>query len=326
MCVDALDKNDVEKPKNDGRLRVAVAGLGLIGEGAALRLVAERERYDFCGALVRDTGRERAAALKDATVTDEIDALLSLRPDIVIDALPSGDVGRTLIGAALQSGVGVVTANKQAIAGSMAPLTMLAGDRNAYFAYGASVGGGAPMIETVRSARREGDVGAISAILNGTVNYILTALQLGDAFDDAVAKAQQAGFAEPDPTADLSGEDARAKLAILSFEALGAEAPESAITVEALTRDKAQEIVETGGVWRQMSTLQIGEDGALRGSVALSQIDASSTFAHVIEEENALQISLRDGRRFECKGKGAGRAPTVGSLFDDLATAAARRP
>src|SRR5690606_11208930 len=119
----------------------------------------------------------------------------------------------------LARGVDVVSANKQAIGADLAALTALAAGTGARLLYSASVGGGAPLIETVRRARAHGPVVRIEAVLNGTCNFILNRLAEGADFEDALAGARDAGFAEEDPTADLTGLDAAAKLAILAHEA-----------------------------------------------------------------------------------------------------------
>jgi homoserine dehydrogenase len=203
MCLDVADKeislNDasVSAPR---RLRVAVAGLGVIGEGAALELAKAETPYALCAALVRDPGKKRAEELKSLRAYSDPAVMLVEHPDVVVDALPSGEAGRRLIEAALAQGVCVVTANKQAIAGALALLHKHAAQNNALLTYAPSVGGGAPMVETVQLARGEGETREITAILNGTVNYILSAMKNGASFDGAVKRAQDAGFAEPDPT------------------------------------------------------------------------------------------------------------------------------
>lgn len=298
-------------------LRVAVAGLGAIGEGAALRVAADAHDYRLCAALVRDAAKRRLDAFAGAIIADRIETLLAARPDVIVDALPDGAAGRALIKAALGKGVSVVTANKQAIAGEMAALSMLAASTGAQFRYSPSVGGGAPLVERVAEAASAGPVEKIEAVLNGTVNFILTSLADGVAFSEAVRRAQIAGFAEPDPSADLSGADACAKIAILSFVAFGREIAPGAIAVEALTAEKAAAIAAGGGAVKQLATIE-NKDGALTARVAFTRVDAYPFFRSAAWEANALRAALTDGRVFEARGKGAGRRPTVESILCDL--------
>ncbi|MEZ5893739.1 MAG: hypothetical protein R3C58_11445 [Parvularculaceae bacterium] len=316
MCVSVEEKSvngEVLAPAAR-RLRVAVAGLGVIGEGAALRLADVAEPYALCAALVRDTTKPRAGALSSLRTYSDPNVLLVEHPDVVVDALPSGEAGRRLIEAALSRGIGIVTANKQAIAGSLSYLHELASRNNAPFAYSPSVGGGAPMVETVRKARAAGDVRSISAILNGTVNYILSAMKAGASFDDAVKAAQEAGFAEPDPTADLSGEDARAKISILTYEAFGREMDQKAIRLEALTKERAEEFMKIGGVWKQLSVVKRAPDGGISARVRFERVDDDPLFSRIEGEGNALRVVNADGGEFVCEGK-ARAAPRPSPAF-----------
>ncbi len=321
MCLNVEDKefslNDNAAPVRR-RLRVAVAGLGVIGEGAALELAKDETPYALCAALVRDPSKARAAKLAALRTYADPAVMLVEHPDVVIDALPSGEAGRRLIEAALSKGVSVVTANKQAIAGALALLHKHAAQHHAVLEYAPSVGGGAPMVETVRRARSLGAPREISAILNGTVNFILSAMKNGAAFSDAVKRAQDAGFAEPDPSADLSGEDARAKISILTYEAFGREIDLDAIAVEPLTEERANAFSKNGGVWKQLARITRDANGGLRAGVGFQRVDSDPLFRKVEREGNALRVVNADGRALTCEGRGAGREPTVESILGDL--------
>ena len=312
----ASHTDDPSLPIPHETLRIAVAGLGVVGEGAALRL-CEDVNYDPCGALVRDAAKPRSGKLAALPIHTDIDALLEERPDVVIDALPNGPAGRALIEAALSKGVSVVTANKQAVAGALDALHGQAKAAGATLAYAASVGGGAPMVETVRRAAETGEVASIEAILNGTVNFILDCVASGEAFDDAVARAQDAGFAEPDPSADLSGEDARAKIAILAYEAFGREIDLEEIELEPLDAALARRFEQEGGVWKQIARIERRGD-RIAAQVGFERVDDDDFFSATPGESNALRLKTADGAVFACKGKGAGRRPTVESLLADL--------
>ncbi len=319
MCLDVGEK---EKDNEAGaakakRLRVGVAGLGVIGEGAALELSTVGGPYEFCAALVRDASKPRENIAGDTSLHTDADEFLDTGLDAVLDALPDGEAGYALIKKALSRGISVVSANKQAVAGNLEELHALAARNGASFFYSASVGGGAPMVETVREAREAGAVRTITAILNGTVNYILTEVARGGSFEDAVKAAQDAGFAEPDPTADLSGEDARAKIAILGYEAFDREIDLGAITLEPLDAARADALASQGGIWKQLARLE-ERGGELAASVSFGRVDDDGFFSGVTGEGNALHVVTAEGKGLTCKGKGAGRAPTVASLFADL--------
>ena len=311
-------------PTRNDRLALAVAGLGVIGEGAALRAARDENDYDLRAALVRDAAKARAADFASISIYDTVDALLAERPDVIIDALPDGPAGAALIRAALSKGISIVSANKQAVAGALAELHDLAAENGAHLAYAASVGGGAPMVETVRRARAAGEIVEMTAILNGTVNFILDLMKNGAGFDEAVRRAQEAGFAEPDPTADLSGEDARAKIAILAYEAFGVDMDLDAIELEALTAERAARFLKEGGVWKQLARID-RRGGALTAKVRFERVDDIPFLAATPGESNALAAATAGGDTFFCRGKGAGRRPTVESLFADLGEIARAR-
>ena len=309
-------------PRADGvvlgdRLRVGVAGLGVIGEGAALKVLGSPSSCEFAGALVNDLSKARHEEIDREKLVDGIDEFLAFGLHVVFDALSDGETGAELTEKALSRGVHVVSANKQAIAGSLAHLHALATSNGAALLYEASVGGGAPMIETLRQARLAGEVSAMEAIVNGTVNFILSEMAAGADFDGAVKAAQQAGFAEADPSADLSGLDARAKGSILSFEAWDKEPVAAAFDIEPLTKELAADLAGRGGVWRQITRIDHA-GGAPGVRVSFEQVDDDELFAGALGEANALRVRLVGEAELTCRGLGAGRAPTVASMLGDL--------
>lgn len=296
--------------------KVAVAGLGVVGEGVALRL-AEDPSYELIGVAARDLTKERDAALREISITDDFETLVGIGPDIIVDALPVGGAGADLINRALCAGVSIASANKQAIAGNMQRFHQLSKENHAQFRYSASVGGGVPMIETINAIRGSRDVQELHAIVNGTVNFILTALGDGAEFDAVIADAQRRGFAEPDPTADLSGADAKAKISILSFEAFDREIEANTITPRALDRALAEKIQAEKKQWRQV-TRAYPDGDKVAATIDIVCVEDNPFFAGTRNEGNALNILLTNGDAEEVSGLGAGRAPTVDAIFGDL--------
>ncbi|NNE41734.1 MAG: hypothetical protein HKN14_12550 [Marinicaulis sp.] len=303
---------------NDRTLKVGVAGLGVVGGGVAVRLTKGGPARKLIGALVRDASQPREFPTDDVIFATSIPDFVAQELDVIVDALPDGEAGFALIEQALSQGVSIVSANKQALAGRLEQLHCVARANAAALLYAAAVGGGAPMIETVSRARAQGPIEKISAIVNGTVNFILTKLADGANFDDAVRQAQDAGFAEPDPSADLSGGDARAKLSILSYEAFGAEIDLNEVKTESLTPERAASMLKAGGVWRQISELRKNAAGLISASATFQQVDIGSVFADARYQDNALIVMTAVGEMFSACGEGAGRAPTVDSIFCDL--------
>ncbi|MDQ8029454.1 MAG: hypothetical protein REJ23_12075 [Brevundimonas sp.] len=298
------------RPKPERPLRVALAGCGVVGGGVLSRLSGD-DRFEVVGVLVRDPKKPRDPAVSESLLLADPAALLAREPDVLVEAISDASTGLALIRAALSRGIDVVSANKQAVGGDLAALTALAEAHDARLLYSASVGGGSPLIETVRRARKHAPVVRIEAVLNGTCNFILNRLAVGVAFDDALIAARDAGFAEEDPTADLSGLDAAAKLAILAHEALDDGISPERIAREALSADAAH----LPGRVRQISRLDLRTDSA---GVALTNVDGDAFFADLPDEGNALRVTTGDGRVFTARGRGAGRIPTTESVWADL--------
>ena len=291
-------------------LRVALAGCGVVGGGVLPRLLADA-RFQVIGVLVRDPARARDIAIPAGLAVSDPGALLAREPDILVEAISDASTGLALIRAALSRGVDVVSANKQAVGSDLPALIDLAAAGEARLLYSASVGGGAPLIETVRRARAHGAVVRIEAVLNGTCNFILNRLAEGRPFEEALIAAREAGFAEADPSADLTGLDAAAKLAILGHEALRGRLIVDGVARQTLGRDG---VLPAGRV-RQLARLDVrtGEVG-----VALRVVDGDPLFADLADEWNALRVTTGDGRVFTARGRGAGRTPTAESVWADL--------
>jgi homoserine dehydrogenase len=305
------------------RLRVAVAGCGVVGGGALARLLVD-PRVEVVGVLVRDPSKPRdVPGASDAQLSPLLvsspDALLERQPDIVLEALSEAAAGHAVIRAALSRGVDVATANKQAVSVDPAGLLALAEANSAKLLWSASVGGGVPMVEAVRGARAEAPVAAFEAVLNGTVNFMLARLGEGASFDQALAEARVAGFAEEDPSSDLEGLDALAKVRLLAFEAFGVMPEEADIP-----RDVLNPAALPPAGSRQLCRCEL-KDGKLVAAVRLMSGQLDPLFAELKGEGNALKVVSHDGSVVRRRGRGAGRWATAESLLADLSDLAAAR-
>jgi homoserine dehydrogenase len=293
----------------DAPLKVAIAGCGVVGGGLLKRLQADG-RFEVVGVLVRDPKKPRDVEAPSHLFTADREALLALQPDILLEALSEGGAGHDLIRAALERGIDVASANKQAISRDPQGLADLAHAKGARLAYSAAVGGGAPMIETVRVARAAGPIKGFEAILNGTVNFMLSRIQAGADFADALADARVAGFAEEDPSSDLEGRDSAAKVRLLAFEAFGRPAED--VPCAALSED-----FRPSGPVRQIGAC-FQEADHLKASVSLDVGLDDPFFLALNGERNGLKVYGEDGRVWSCGGRGAGRWPTTESVLADL--------
>ncbi len=292
-------------------LKVVVAGCGVVGGGLLSRLLWD-DGFEVVGVLVRDPFKRRDVDAPAELFSNDVDALLAKKPDLVIEALSEGEAGHDLIRRALAQGVDVVSANKQAVALDPAGLQKLANENGARVAWSASVGGGSPMIETLRAARAAGPVAGFEAVLNGTVNFMLQRLGEGADFADALADARAAGFAEEDPSSDLEGRDAAAKVKLLSYEAFGKvpnDVPCDALSAQ--TKVGASPVRQIGACFDKA--------GDLDASVRLNNALEDALFQSLNGERNALKVFGADGRVWACKGRGAGRWATTESVLADVA-------
>jgi homoserine dehydrogenase len=304
-----------EKPPS----RVLLLGLGTVGFGVYLRLVSMPLLFAPLGAFVRDRAKHESANVPGALLHTCEEAVLSLSPDIVVDALPGCSVSSRLVVHFLRRGIDVVSANKALIADQ--PAALLAAAQNgsgALLRFSASVGGSAPMIEAVRAAASRGPLAALSGVLNGTCNFVLERCSHGASFTEALAEAQALGFAEADPSEDLSGRDAERKLRILAESAFGK--PLVTIKTDPLTAAiaaAAGEAARRGSSLRQVSRV-LRDRNEWIGQVSFEALAGDHPLASASREWNALHLTRSDGQSVTVVGRGAGRWPTTEAVMADL--------
>lgn len=200
-------------------LRAVVLGCGVVGGGVIDHLPEPL----ILTAILARTGRPEGAY--PAPVFTDADAVFATRPDLVIEALPGGGEAEALIARAVAQGCHVISANKD-VAARRPDLIRDARAAGRVFAHSAAVGGGAPVLETVKRLAESGaGIARVRGVLNGTSNFVLDRLMAGESLERAVAAAQAAGFAEADPSADLEGLDAANKLVLIAREAWASARP-----------------------------------------------------------------------------------------------------
>jgi homoserine dehydrogenase len=296
------------------RLRVTLLGLGAVGRGVYEHLLGEPEWFEIAAIAVRDRARHEASGVPGALL-HPLDEALRVPCDLVVEAIGGvEDAGRALT-AALSAGRHVVTANKAVIAALGERLRVIADREGARLSYSAAVGGVIPVLETLRGLR--GQVAVIEGVLNGTSNFVLDRLAAGSSIEGAVAEARSLGYAEADPTDDLSGLDAARKLCLLARDAFGGSLEASVIPVPGPTAIAAWTPRTPGLVGRLIARVERGEVGPSAG-VSLASVDSSHPLASCRDANNAVVITLKSGRTLELRGKGAGRWPTAESVVGDL--------
>ena len=306
------------RPLKGERLRVALLGCGAVGAGVLAYLKSRPDLFEVGPVLVRHPELHD----ENAVFTDQLDEALAVQPDILVEAVGGADFPADAMRHALLHGAQVVTANKAAVAKHWDSLHACAVRGGGELRFSAAVGGGAPIVEALR--RLGQSVVAVEGVMNGTCNYLLSRLGEGWSFDDALAKAQELGFAEADPAMDLDGQDAADKLSILAREAFGVALNPERLPKQSLrdlVPEAAREALERGEVLKQVGRCQLLADGSIEAEVRVVALPASHPLAQARDEENRFLVTDAEGKVHQLFGKGAGRWPTATAVFADVTDA-----
>ena len=311
--------------------RIALLGFGTVGSAVARRLTSGSHDFQLTHVLDRGADRKRAV-LRAAGVawTTSIDEVLQSDADVVVEAIGGLDPAADWIRAALLAGKSVVTANKQVMARHGDALLTLAARQGRQLRFEAAVGGAMPIVRAIGDGLAGDRITRIVAILNGTTNAVLSCMEAsGCSLDDALADARVRGFAEADPSADLDGDDAAAKLAILCALAFGLRVDPSQIdtrsSADVTADDLARARVE-GGTIRQIAHAGYDRDtSTLTAWVAPIVVPRGSFFARATAAQNAALITGEHSGESGIFGTGAGGDATAVAILSDLAAIARDR-
>jgi homoserine dehydrogenase len=311
-------------------LNVGLIGLGTVGSQVAERMLtwqsqlARRAGIELClrRVLVRDVKKPRAVAVPAELLTADAEELLDDPTiHIVVEVAGGDEPMHSYLEKAIRSGKHVVTANKVVMARHGPELLDLAADRNVDIYFEAAVGGGIPLISTFRTDLQANRIERVSAVINGTTNYVLGRMATaGLALDDAVREAQAAGFAEADPTDDVGGFDARYKLAIL-----GSIAYEIKIRPDDVFREGIEGVQpvdfryarELGYAIKLIAHTQ-RHPGRVEARVHPAMVPLDHPLAQVEGANNAVFVEGDLVGQVLLVGQGAGGRPTASAVVGDL--------
>ncbi len=316
--------------------RVGLLGFGTVGGSVAKALAAiESPGLALRYVYNRDVERKRqsaAAAFAGADVvwTEDVEAVLGANDvDVVVELVGGVEPAKDWITRALRAGKSVVTANKQLIAYYGAELFALAAEHGVQLLHGAAVAGGVPVIPGILQGLQGDTVTRVSGILNGTCNYILSRMEAGARYADVLADAQRLGYAEADPTADVGGFDARAKLCILSRVAMHVELDPETVATQTIAAIDAVDFAyakELGCTIRQVSRAQ-REASGMYARVAPMLVPLNSPMAWSHGTQNMVVSTGKLGGDVVFSGHGAGGDATAVAVVSDLlAVAQGSRP
>ena len=302
---------------------VAIVGFGTVGSSVA-RILTEhaREGLRVTHICNRNFQRKRVAGLLDTvTWTDNIDDVLSSNVDLVVELIGGLDPAADWVKRALKAGKSVVTANKQLIARHGTELVRLAQEQGRHIAFSASVAGGVPVISGLQEGLAGDELVKLCGILNGTCNYILTRIErAGVSFEEALREAQTLGFAEAEPTEDVDGLDARAKLTILARTGLRVSVVHSDIPARSISMLEPIDFEYAkllDCTIRQISRAEQTREKLL-ASVEPMLVGRSSPLASVEGPQNLVMSTGQYGGETIFAGHGAGGNATAVAVVSDL--------
>ena len=292
-------------------LRIGLIGWGTMGRALGELIGSGPLPVQLLRVAVRDTARAMATAPPPGVDIGPVDELLTDESlDAVVELAGGIDEPLGWALATLEARRPYVTGNKALLATHGGELSALAQRTGAALMASASVGGATPMIETVEHLAASGRIARLRGLLNATTTYILAAMGEGSTYDDALAAAQDAGYAEPDPTFDVSGRDAAQKISILASVAWGRWLREREVATEGIFG------LEVAPVEVSRLVAEASEDVMKVGPMELHPGDPMAGISGV---DCLLEITLTDGSVFRLSGPGAGGPVSVGATYADLA-------
>jgi homoserine dehydrogenase len=310
----------------DRRLKIALVGFGTVG-GSVAKIIAQ----DSGGPLVlthifnRGIKKKKNASLPGGIRwTENIDDVLSSDADVVVELIGGLEPAGEWVRKALRAGKSVVTANKLLISEHGPELLDLARKMGKRLEFGASVAGGIPAIIGIQEGLAGDKLFKIAGILNGTCNFILTKMEKdGASFDAALKEAQSLGYAEANPSADVDGMDARAKLLILTQAGLRLRVSSKQIACRSISSVAAVDFMYAAGLECTIRQISVAEKETKKGvrlaaAVQPALIPSASLMAHAQGSQNIVTATGQFGGKMIFSGYGAGGDPTAVAVISDL--------
>ena len=311
-------------------LKVGMLGCGNVGSQIARLLVANKAdlasragaQLELVKVAVKDIKAKRDGIATSLLTDDPYSVVNDQEIDLIIEVIGGISPAKELILAAFKNGKSVVTANKALLAKEGAALYQAAGEANVDLYYEAAVAGAIPILRPLRESLVGDHVTRIMGIVNGTTNYILTKMdESGTAFVDALKQAQELGFAEADPTADVEGIDASDKAAILAGLAFHSRVTDKDVYREGITKITATDVKVAKAmdmVIKLLAITELSASGEISVRVHPALISRTHPLASVRESFNAVFVEAQSAGQMMFYGKGAGGEPTASAVLGDL--------
>ena len=304
---------------------VAVLGAGNIGSAVVKRLMnldKEIVELNVVKVLVKDTSKTRE--ISSEILTDDFTDILNDETiDLVIEVLGGVEPGKEYIKSLLSNGKAVITANKDIIADCGNELVQLAQENNTCLYFEAAVAAGIPVLKPLIESLRGEDLNRVTGIINGTSNYMLTSMEEGSTYKDALSTAQELGYAEPDPTNDVEGIDAMYKAMILSLICFGATPDKDNVHTEGITSITKEDFDWASRLNKTIKLVALidNESGGFNARVHPVLIDTKHPLAAIRGALNAVVVEGENINQLVFSGPGAGAAPTASAVIGDVLSA-----
>ncbi len=309
-------------------INIAILGFGKVGSGVAEviarghNLICKEIQDSIRIKYILDLRDFPTSPYKDLVVHDISVILEDPEVQIVCETMGGTKPAFEYSMACLQAGKSVVTSNKEVVANFGNLLCNAARDNGVRYLYEASVGGGIPVIRTIKTALATNEIYEINGILNGTTNYILTQMkQNGKSFDEALAQAQELGYAERDPRADINGDDACRKICILAALAFGTLIPPSTVScvgIREITQTDVTIAQKFGGAVKLVGSTKRLADGTVDIRVSPCLVPGTNPIANVDDVYNAILVRAASLGDVMFYGQGAGSLPTGSAVLSDI--------
>ena len=309
------------------RLGLGLLGCGVVGSAVARALTREESRFDIRGIAVRDLTKDRDVPVPPDTFTDDAVAVVERDDvDVVVEAIGGVNPAGALIELALQRGKDVVTVNKELLARRWDCLRQVARSSRRALRYEGSVMAGVPVIQPLSALAATDRVTRLQGILNGTTNFCLHRMEEGRSLEEALDEARALGYAELDPSSDVDGRDAGAKLAILATVAFGRTVGLSDVEFAGirgiLPADLAQ-ARDAGRAVRLVAEAWLAGEHVV-AHVAPRVLPAGHPLLAVRDHHNGLLVTAELAGPVLFQGPGAGGDATASAVLRDLAAVGAR--
>ena len=302
--------------------RLGIAGLGTVGAGDVLAARCGRP-VEFTSVSARDKSKDRGVDLSSYDWVDHAEELANSNSiDCVVEMIGGSEgLAFNLVKRSLEKGKHVITANKALLAHHGTELAQIAEDNNVSLAYEAAIAGGIPIVKALREGFAGNDIQAVFGILNGTSNYMMTAMrETGRDFDDILKEAQELGYAEADPSFDVDGDDAGHKLALLAAIAFGTKPDFKSLQMTGIRKITSVDISFATELGYRIKLLGIARkvNGKIMQVLAPCLVPANSKIGGVEGVFNAVQVEGDYVDSGLLVGRGAGEGPTASSVLSDI--------